>query len=272
MKLLVISSLILSAVSASSFVQNSVNEISKNPSNFRRSNRQDALFQKRSSRRSTHFWNVGSPRNLKESVKFPLFPEELMSETIIDSIDDKKNNAVNRLEETTTNLKRRKRRSPHEFQQRNLETNLLQKGVVKILAPAITRVSFGGTLNLECVINEDSPIIIWWWLNGTKLDLEHHRGGIYIESLKQPKSHISKLSLADFTHSDAGLYECRAEKEGFGTPPSRSSVQVTVVDPTQAPLFSDDCHDCEFSSATWKKDVHYFASSIVLTLMLILII
>ena len=148
-------------------------------------------------------------------------------------------------------------------QQRNSK-----KGLARILSPPITRVSFGGTLNLECVVNEEFPLNIWWWINGTKLNLDLHRGGVYIERLKQRKSQSSKLSLAGFTHTDAGLYECRASKEGFGTPPSKSSVQVTVVDPTKAP-FSDYDEECDdYSNA---KTIDVLKHSLFLSFVLLLI-
>ena len=47
---------------------------------------------------------------------------------------------------------------------------------VQILSPPITRVTLRGRLNLECVVREDPPNSVWWWLNGTKLDLGAHRG------------------------------------------------------------------------------------------------
>ena len=53
----------------------------------------------------------------------------------------------------------------------------------------------------------------------------------------------------DFSHDDAGMYECRAEKPGFvNDNPAKSSVHVTVIDPTKAPLFSEDL-DVEYSNA-----------------------
>ena len=111
----------------------------------------------------------------------------------------------------------------------------------QILSPNHTRISFGGMLSLECVITEEPPIEIWWWLNGTKLDIIHHRGGLFIETSSQKLSSVSTLRVADFTHDDAGLYECRAEKPGHvNDNPAKSAVHVTVIDPTKAPLFSDE--------------------------------
>lgn len=111
----------------------------------------------------------------------------------------------------------------------------------QILSPSVTRVTIGGTLNLECVVREEPPTSIWWWLNGTKLDLGHHRGGIYIETLRQKTSSTSKLIVADFNMADAGVYECRASRPGYvNVNPAKSAVQVTVIDPTKAPLYSSD--------------------------------
>ena len=120
----------------------------------------------------------------------------------------------------------------------------------QILSPNHTRITFGGMLSLECVITEQPPVEIWWWQNGTKLDLVHHRGGIFIETTSQKISSMSTLRVADFTHEDAGLYECRAEKPGHvNDNPAKSSVHVTVIDPTKAPLFSDESEYSGFSSA-----------------------
>ena len=119
----------------------------------------------------------------------------------------------------------------------------------QILSPNHTRISFGGMLSLECLITEEPPVVIWWWLNGTKLDLFHHRGGLNIETLESNLSSMSTLRVADFKHDDAGLYECRAEKPGFVNDyPAKSSVHVTVIDPTKAPLFSEDL-DVQYSNA-----------------------
>ena len=63
----------------------------------------------------------------------------------------------------------------------------------QILSPNHTRISFGGMLSLECLITEEPPVVIWWWLNGTKLDLFHHRGGLNIETLESNLSSMSTL-------------------------------------------------------------------------------
>ena len=119
----------------------------------------------------------------------------------------------------------------------------------QILSPNHTRISFGGELSLECVITEEPPVVIWWWLNGTKLEIPHHRGGLFIVTEVSPLSSISTLRVHDFSHDDAGMYECRAEKPGFvNDNPAKSSVHVTVIDPTKAPLFSEDL-DVEYSNA-----------------------
>ena len=47
---------------------------------------------------------------------------------------------------------------------------------IQILANPITHVPKNGRLSLDCVVREDPPNSVWWWVNGTKLDLEHHRG------------------------------------------------------------------------------------------------
>ena len=112
----------------------------------------------------------------------------------------------------------------------------------------------GSTLNLECVVRDEPPITIWWWLNGTKLDLHMHRGGVFIETYHQKTSSTSKLSVFDFTHADAGLYECRAEKPGYVDNYSVStSVSVIVIDPSNAPLFSDPNLEYMESAATSVK-------------------
>lgn len=143
-----------------------------------------------------------------------------------------------------------------------------------ILSPSLTRVTIGGTLNLECVVREEPPNTIWWWLNGTKLDLEHHRGGVHIETLRLKQSSTSKLSVVDFTHADAGLYECRAEKnvaENINNPSQTSvssSVSVTVIDPTKAPPpFSEELS--EFSQAPEKLSLNLILSLLLPMLILI---
>lgn len=132
--------------------------------------------------------------------------------------------------------------------------------------------TIGGTLNLECVVREEQPNEIWWWLNGTKLDLEYHRGGVLIETIRQKKSSTSKLSVVDFNHADAGLYECRAEKIGhFQAQPIRSSVSVMVVDPTKPPPpFSDDYDDDQAHQAG-AENLSCLSITLLLSTMIIFI-
>ena len=140
----------------------------------------------------------------------------------------------------------------------------------QILSPNHTRISFGGMLSLECLITEEPPVDIWWWLNGTKLDLTHHGGGLNIETTLQKLSSMSTLRVADFTHDDAGLYECRAEKPGHvNDNPAKSAVHVTVIDPTKAPLFSDDLGVDGYSNANAVKCV--FSISVVLSFVLFIL-
>ena len=39
--------------------------------------------------------------------------------------------------------------------------------------------------SLDCVVREDPPNNVWWWVNGTKLDLAHHRGWLTFTSNKE---------------------------------------------------------------------------------------
>ena len=43
----------------------------------------------------------------------------------------------------------------------------------------------GLDLSLDCVVREDPPNNVWWWVNGTKLDLAHHRGWLTFTSNKE---------------------------------------------------------------------------------------
>ena len=45
----------------------------------------------------------------------------------------------------------------------------------------------GLDLSLDCVVREDPPNNVWWWVNGTKLDLAHHRGWLTFTSNKEFK-------------------------------------------------------------------------------------
>lgn len=122
----------------------------------------------------------------------------------------------------------------------------------QILSPALTRVSLGGTLNLECIIGKP-PGSIWWWLNGTKLDLNEHRGGVYIETMKHKNSSSSKLRIADFKHDDGGHYECRSSgidhKQVI-----KAAVHVIVIEETKVSFFYDD--EEMASKTTSKKLLH----------------
>ena len=58
-----------------------------------------------------------------------------------------------------------------------------------------------------------------------------------MEKRKNAKSTTSKLIVVDFTHAHSGTYECRSEKLGLPQLTQSSSVSVTVIDPTKAPMF-----------------------------------
>ena len=110
----------------------------------------------------------------------------------------------------------------------------------QILSPEVTRVTLGGTLNLECVVSEDPRNSdISWWLNGTKFAdfAVLHRGGVHISTRHhQNTSATCKLIVVEFKHADAGLYECRVEKPGhFNANVARANVHVTVIDPSKTP-------------------------------------
>jgi len=209
--------------------------------------------------------------------------EELMSEAITsDSIrtygmsqSDKKNNSVNRLQATTSTRRRKRSKTSassnlSSFSQIQQDeeipiANPFPHPTIQILSNPITHVPKNGRLSLDCVVREDPPNNVWWWVNGTKLDLAHHRGGVYIEKIKQEKSCTSKLIVDNFSHVDEGTYECRSEKLDLPQLTQTSSVSVTVIDPTEAPMFSENGNG---NSGSQRVTLQSFFI-IVLTLVLI---
>ena len=72
----------------------------------------------------------------------------------------------------------------------NLPSNRPNKTVVssaKILSSSNKEVQIGGELELQCVAHEEPPFKIWWWLNGTRLDILKYEGNF--------KNMISRFSL-----------------------------------------------------------------------------
>lgn len=223
---------------------------------------------------------LGSKSSITGTSTFELMSKAITSDCIrtygmLQS--DKKNNSVNRLQATT---RRRKRSKPSitlskfaepQNQEEIQIANPFPNPSVQILSPPITRVTLNGTLSLECVVREDPPNMVWWWVNGTKLDLTHHRGGVHIENTQLTKSVTSKLHVVDFTHEDSGTYECRSEKLGLAQLTQSSSVSVTVIDPTKAPMFSDEYNENgdSGSSPLQSMSLQSFFITIVLTILLI---
>ena len=61
----------------------------------------------------------------------------------------------------------------------NLPSNRPNKTAVssaKILSSSNKEVQIGGELELQCVAHEEPPFKIWWWLNGTRLDILKYEG------------------------------------------------------------------------------------------------
>jgi len=243
-------------------------------------------------RNSRHFWLRNVCRNKgmrdsrlgsKSSFTTCTTIEELMSEAITsDSIrtygmsqSDKKNNSVNRLQATTSTRRRKRSKTSassnlSSFSQIQHDeeipiANPFPHPTIQILSNPITHVPKNGRLSLDCVVREDPPNNVWWWVNGTKLDLAHHRGGVYIEKIKQEKSCTSKLIVDNFSHVDEGTYECRSEKLDLPQLTQTSSVSVTVIDPTEAPMFSENGNG---NSGSQRVTLQSFFI-IVLTLVLI---
>lgn len=116
----------------------------------------------------------------------------------------------------------------------------------QILSPGTTKVTNGGILNLVCVVREHvkPPAKIWWWINGTRLDLSKHRGGILLETVKMKKSSTSSLTIKDVGFQDAAVYQCRAiglelDKQNENKR-DRDEVLVVVEEVVKHNLFFED--------------------------------
>lgn len=223
-------------------------------------------------RRSKHFWHsVCGPRSAHPATP----SEELMSAAITlncirtygMSQSDRNNNIVNnyrlgnidkekkkqqqRQKQQQLGIRKRRYRSTEQLPNvgdnwvENLPSSRLNKTSVssaKILSSSNKEVQIGGELELQCVAHEEPPFKIWWWLNGTRLDVLKFEDGLKISNIRQrdsSKSATSQLRKPDIKYDDAGQYECRVEKsDHYNQHPAMDSVSVTVIDPINKPYFS----------------------------------
>ena len=58
----------------------------------------------------------------------------------------------------------------------SIRPNKTSVSSVKILSSSNKEVQIGGELELQCVAHEEPPFKIWWWLNGTRLDVLKYEG------------------------------------------------------------------------------------------------
>ena len=79
-----------------------------------------------------------------------------------------------------------------------------------------------------------------------------------------PKS-LCLVKIDNFSNFDEGIYECRSEKLDLPQLTQTSSVSVTVIDPTEAPMFSENGNG---DSGSQRVTLQSFFI-IVLTLVLI---
>jgi len=220
--------------------------------------------------RSKHFWHsVCGPRSALE---------ELMSEAITPdcirtygmSQSDRNNNIVNNYR--LGNIDKEKEKQQQQIQKKqqqqlrirkrryrsteqlldvgdnwvenlpSIRPNKTSVSSVKILSSSNKEVQIGGELELQCVAHEEPPFKIWWWLNGTRLDVLKYEDGLKISNIRQrdnSKSATSQLRKPDIKYDDAGQYECRVEKsDHYNQHPAMDSVSVTVIDPINKPYFS----------------------------------
>jgi len=226
-------------------------------------------------RRSKHFWHsVCGPRSLAPQAS----SEELMSEVItlncirtygmsqsdrnnnivnnyrlgnIDKEKEKQQQQIQKKQQQQLRIRKRRYRSTEQLLDvgdnwvenlPSLRPNKTSVSSVKILSSSNKEVQIGGELELQCVAHEEPPFKIWWWLNGTRLDVLKYEDGLKISNIRQrdnSKSATSQLRKPDIKYDDAGQYECRVEKsDHYNQHPAMDSVSVTVIDPINKPYFS----------------------------------
>ena len=81
-----------------------------------------------------------------------------------------------------------------------------------IVSPNLVNIYTGKILKLRCITLDHGvfgpPNEISWSINGSKLDFTSHRGGINIQTVKRTLSTTSHLTVLNFQHVDAGIYQC----------------------------------------------------------------
>jgi len=75
-----------------------------------------------------------------------------------------------------------------------LRPNKTSVSSVKILSSSNKEVQIGGELELQCVAHEEPPFKIWWWLNGTRLDVLKYEDGLKISNIRQRDNSKSATS------------------------------------------------------------------------------